>query len=863
MKLIYIFLIYFSLLTLGHASEIRINPADGLFEIHNGQSVFISAKYVAWAKKWKWDNPSVKRISTDAVSSKYTLNLNQQRVRSHILISKVGNNLNYTYDNVFSQDISQTIGAGIEFNLDLQSQTQIFNAKAPKLLPNKLGWTWEFKPGEIIEVKFTRPILSVYFERGKKSKIRTMFFGRSLTKGRSQISMQVILPEGSKFTFIKKDNDGRKWLNTALNPTAAFINLSWLNDKPAGNKGFITSVNDRFEFPDGSTVQFFGTNVQANSLFIKDKKLIKQHAKRLAQLGFNLVRLHHLDSFWVKNNLIKAGSTTQKINNESLDSYFWWVKCLRDEGIYVWVDLQVQRPWREGDDIPGWASDLAPKAKKGMNVAKGFVYLNKRMQALTKEFNKQLLTRKNPYTQLALKDDPAVMGVMITNENDLTHHFGNSFLKDKKHPYHQRLFDKEVSAFAEKFDLPEWKVRETWKPGYSKFLLNDLEARFNQDMIHDLRELGVKVPITTTSLWGRNAALFSLPALTTGDMVDAHSYAGGGIFKKSPLQKNPQYSANFMHALGQGQVAGKPFTVTEYNVGQRDDLESAYIPAVSVATMAAFQGWDATMLYGYSQDGLKGGRASPWSSYTHPAIMGVIPAMALLYRQGHVAPAKQTVVLAPANDDIFTKNISPKTSVAIRTTLEQHRMVVAMPETTMLPWLKPSRIEKDSIVIRDMNKNMLPANQDFIEADTGEFKRNWKTGIMTVNTPLSQLAMGKIGEQNIVLGDVVIQAKTPSAAIIFTSLDKKPLKQSDKILISAVARVAKVKKKWRTSYISEPVIAELALTSMHDKLNLIPLNADGSEATARVLSKNAEGQYSFSISEKDKTHWYLIKKVDE
>ena len=305
----------------------------------------------------------------------------------------------------------------------------------------------------------------------------------------------------------------------------------------------------------------------------------------------------------------------------------------------------------------------------------------------------------------------------------------------------------------------------------------------------------------------------------------------------------------------------KPFTVTEYNVGFRSDEDNAYVPVVAVASMSTFQGWDAIMLYGYSQDTLKGWSASPWSSYTHPAIMGVIPAMALLYRQGHVAPAKKTVVLSPVNDDIFTKSLSPNTSITIRTTLEQHRMVVALPKTKILPWLTPSNIPKNARVIHDLNKSLLPANQNYIESDTGEIKRNWKTGIMTVNTPKSQLAMGRIGEKNIKLGDVVIKSKTPEAAIIFTSLDNKPIKSSEKILLSAVAKVAKVKVKWMSSYISEPVNASLTLSSIYNDLHLIPLRSDGREGESRPIIKVTGGKYTFSLSEKDKTHWYLIKRI--
>ena len=844
------------------ANNVTLGTADGLFQFGNDKSTFIKSSYIGWAPNWDWDKPIAKRIIDTIKKKKITLDFRKQGVKSVVDIEVQNSNINYTYHHKFNKTLQNTIGGGIEFNLDLLSQIRNYAAKEPELLKDNRGWVWEFEHGKILKVNFPQGDVKVFFERGNKSKIRVKFFSNNVKKGSKTTSMIISVPRESLKNLFNSTRSEKKhslWLKESLSPHDSFLDLSYLNEKPAGKHGFVKTVGSNFEFSDGAPAIFFGANVQANSLFIKNKKRIKQHAKRLASLGFNLVRLHHHDSLWVKPNLISNGATTQDFNLNALDSYYWWVKCLRDEGIYVWVDLQVQRPWRAGDEIPGWKTDMEREAKNGMNVGYGFVYLNKRMQELTKKFNEELLTRINPYTQLALKDDPAVMGIMITNENDLTHHFGNTFLADKNHPYHQALFDKEVESFADKFNLPAYKVRETWKPGASKYLLNDLEARFNKDMIKHLRDLGVKVPITTTSLWGGDA-LYSLPALTTGDMVDAHGYAGGGIFKKSQLQKNPRYEPNFLHWIGQGQVVGKPFTVTEYNAEDGSDLDNAYIPAISVASMAAFQNWDAIMLYGYSQDGLNGASGSPWNSYMHPSIMGVIPAMSLLYREGHVSSAKKTVVLAPANDALFENKISPKTSIAIRSSLEQHRMVVAMPKTRMLPWLSPSKIANDAIVIHDLNKNLLSKNQDFIVSDTGEIKRDWGKSIMTIDTLKSQLVMGRIGDRLIKLTDVIVKAKTPEAAIIFTSLDKKSLRTSKRILISAIAKVAKFKKQWRTAYLSEPVNAEITFSSIHKGLRIVPLRPDGSEGRTLSLKKNKKGKYSFVLSEKDKTHWYIIKK---
>ena len=109
-----------------------------------------------------------------------------------------------------------------------------------------------------------------------------------------------------------------------------------------------------------------------------------------------------------------------------------------------------------------------------------------------KEFQDNYLNHMNPYTQLRYKDDPAVMGVLISNENDLTHHGGNLMLPDHKNPVHNALWTRGYKAFAEKYGLNAGRVFQTWLPGPSKLYLNEAEHNFNARMIGELRAMGVK-----------------------------------------------------------------------------------------------------------------------------------------------------------------------------------------------------------------------------------------------------------------------------------------------------------------------------------------------------------------------------------
>ena len=107
-------------------------------------------------------------------------------------------------------------------------------------------------------------------------------------------------------------------------------------------------------------------------------------------------------------------------------------------------------------------------------------------------------------------------------------------MPDKQVPQHNALYMAQAEAFAAKFGLAKDKTWRSWEQGPSKLFLNDLEHRFDAEMIQQLRKIGVKVPIVTTSSWGSDP-LSSLPALVSGDMIDVHSYGGVDELEKNPL----------------------------------------------------------------------------------------------------------------------------------------------------------------------------------------------------------------------------------------------------------------------------------------------------------------------------------------
>src|SRR6185295_16435584 len=85
-------------------------------------------------------------------------------------------------------------------------------------------------------------------------------------------------------------------------PASTALDLSFLNDKPAGKHGFIQSKGGHFVFKDDTPARFWGTNLVGGNAFPTHTQA-EITAKRLARLGVKLVRLHHMDASWAAPNI--------------------------------------------------------------------------------------------------------------------------------------------------------------------------------------------------------------------------------------------------------------------------------------------------------------------------------------------------------------------------------------------------------------------------------------------------------------------------------------------------------------------------------------------------------------------------------
>jgi hypothetical protein len=811
----------------------------------------MTASYAFWGSNWTWA-----KLSTNfniAAPCQYTITGNNKTL-NFALNGRISTSSSHQLVWQIELDTHNTrtdAKGGMVFKFDLNAFGNEMDE--PQLLPDNEGWAWGKEGGSRVEMRFEPPVPALFFERGKKSELRAFFFDGPIATGKQRYTLTLSMSRNMTIRPTQSERfgiqDTSRWPRSNLDWQTSPVDLSFLNEseKPAGRRGFVKAVGESLVFEDGTPARFWGANITAYALFNTSKGNVKRQAKRISALGFNLVRIHHHDSPWVKPNIFgKDAADTRKLDSASLDKLDWWIKCLKDEGIYVWLDLHVQRSFTEGDRIRG-----NEEIRKGGKAAglKGYSYVNPDIQQAMRRFNESYLNHTNVYTDVAYKNEPAIIALLVTNENDITHHFGNLLLPNKNVPLHNKLYMNLATEFSTRTGLPKNKTWRSWEPGPSKLFLNDLEHRFNLDMIAHLRALGAKVPIATTSTWGNNP-LYSLPALTAGDIIDVHAY-GGAL----ELEKNPLITANMVNWLSAGQVVGKPMSVTEWNVSPFPTPDRHSSP-LFIASAARLQGWDAVMLYAYGQSPLNNaGVASNWNAFNDPSLVATLPAAALLYRQGHVREAVTTYALSPDKEQMFYQSISPDNSIAARTASEKGKLVVVMPEIQELLWLKKGVIPPGAKVIRNLNQSMIEGNATEVLSDTGEIRRNWRKGVYTINTPRAQAAMGWIGNERIVLPEVTFDVRSRNATVIVQSLDGMPIKRSSALLVSLAARSVPSAGN-RQPFRSEPVLGQLTIQAPSG-LKLLKITAQQQEVEIPV--NYIDGRYVINLKESLGTSWLFLK----
>ncbi|WP_347243623.1 carbohydrate binding domain-containing protein [Thermogutta sp.] len=208
-------------------------------------------------------------------------------------------------------------------------------------------------------------------------------------------------------------------------PTESITNISEWLDRPAGKHGFIRAENGHF-VTDGGRLRLWATNLCFEACF-PTKEEAERLARRLASLGINCVRMHHMDNrhIWGKS------PNKLTIDPEMLDKLDYLIYQLKLHGIYTNINLHVSREFGPAEGFP---------AVEGLpNYDKGIDNFEPRMIEYQKKYARDLLTHVNPYTGTAYINEPAIAMVEINNENAAFDEYRKGAFDHLPDPYASQL----------------------------------------------------------------------------------------------------------------------------------------------------------------------------------------------------------------------------------------------------------------------------------------------------------------------------------------------------------------------------------------------------------------------------------------
>ena len=579
------------------------------------------------------------------------------------------------------------------------------------------------------------------------------------------------------------------WYLVEADPTSYnthWVDWSSLLDAPAGKHGFVQAKGDDFFFENGKRAKFWGVNIVAADNF-PTKKRAEEVAERLAKMGCNVARMHHMDAPWSVPNIFgNKENSTRSLDPEMLDRFDYFVSALKKRGIYIYLDLLVHRQFKEGDGV------IAVPQENG---AKQVGHFDRTLIDLQKEFAKQMITHTNKYTGLSYANEPAVMGSIITNESTMFFYFNGDVMNKQYREGLQKRFE----AFTGKPELklavfdfnygtyggmntlqgnPE-EVEQTIK-FYKKLeyeYYEELGAYIKNDLGAKFPVAGTNFPLPQTTYQEVNATAKGLDFVATNNYWDhpkvfllnndwsRQLYAP---IDNNSLLKNPVRSLT--NHFSKYQVYDKPFVVTEYNACFPNEWKLEAIPMVSM--YAALQGIDGLCQFDFRVEpvGMQSMQQA-FSASKQPDHLGnwVIAAPVML-GEGYITEAPSRVVdpvsaketdQAPAYNNFLDKNAH----------LSYITKVAASYDGTAES--KASDFDK---YVKD----------GVYSSETGELSLDPDKGIMLATAPKVQGVTGAINDRKFDLPFVSIEASNMWASCVLVSKDGKPLAESKNFYIVAV-----------------------------------------------------------------------------
>lgn len=685
---------------------------------------------------------------------------------------------------VGSYEVNYTDGSAV--SIPIRNLNEIFNwtvaGFAERAMP---GWSGKNTAREVFLTLFAWPnphpektIRSLTMRAGNSDQVFFSLLGLTLTK-----QYPFLLDEMPEMTA---DVDDSAWTTLSeIDEKAASgsaIDVSALVPAPAGKFGPVRVEREGFVFADGRKARFLGVNFELGSCF-PDKEAIHFHAARLRRLGINAVRFHKYDLLrGNERSLFLNDPDSPEFHRENLDRMFYALAELKKNGLYWCMDLLTARQVKRCD-YPEFSGETFYT----------YSIFMPRLIELQKQFITRLFTARNPYTGKTIGEDPALVMLLIQNEDSLLYQPNrnrirhplalaelkrqfNEYLR-KKYPTRQELAVAWNGSLKAGEDPVAGSVELPMNPagcGFSETRQADMrlfyfetQCRYYRIIRDHVRSLGITAPVAGSNHW--TGDLLDLRANAELDFVDRHSYWAHPtvvdgwafdqvLFNPLPMVKSP--SGGLIGNLAARRIAGKPFAVTEWNDGSTNEFRAD--AQLLLPVYASMHEWQLFQ-FSYSPLGTDGKFVRPmvysFGMNDDPVQLSLLPVSAVCFHRGDAADTGGRLFRMVTDQQLADPGFS---------------------------------LDREEIAAASLRgKAGIAFAQDACELNADAPRAlSWdaRLGHCRIDTDKTQGFAGFPGKEPIRCRDVQLQLIGDFAVAVVTSLDHEPLKKSRRMLLSAIAR---------------------------------------------------------------------------
>lgn len=355
---------------------------------------------------------------------------------------------------------------------------------------------------------------------------------------------------------------------------------------------------------------FVPGNFEFGFYFMSHQEL-EEYAEQIALSGMNVLRFHFLDGFLAGNGgLPKQGRDRRrlaevalaqepselKIDQAAADRFWYFLKCLRDRGVYAMLDVFTSA---------GLFTEAVDNRNGIDEYARYRMFFDPVYRNHWKASLHYLLKTPNPYTGKALIDDPQLIGITCFNEQEHLFNFNGHAITYFTAGWRKWRNPGNPGAVPQ-FDGALLKA-DTADGAAARQYLRERIREMNRFYLDAVRDLGFKGFVTNWDMYMRNLEGEARSPYNAVAMHTYHEHPGMSKLHPATYRQRLTYGGwlrNTMTTVGQNssivqnnyigraasaRVLGKPFFMTEYS--HNGFNQYSHEAAAMWAAYASLQDW--------------------------------------------------------------------------------------------------------------------------------------------------------------------------------------------------------------------------------------------------------------------------------